>query len=1059
MKKLLSIALCILMIATLLPAVQPHAASAEETYTVTWLSDDGTLLTVTEVASGEVPVYPYELPTKGTESGYRFVFAEWSPNPVPATEDAAYTACFTSIELQPLNYGLYWDYSSGVLTIGGNGAMEDFYVYYSSSGTFSTPPWASVANQIIRINILDGVTSVGEKAFVGCESLNSISIADSVTSIRDSAFYGCTRLRSITMPCSINVSSGSFTDCSSPSSVHFTKGTGIWRTGSYSYMPWISTDSYGNYSLKTVVLDEGITNIGGYAFSNCAGLSSIQIPDSVTRIEAGAFYLCSGIQDVYYLGTQEQKEQTLGSQVLTSATWHYLPPQSIRLYAIPYKTTYELGEELDLTGARLQILYDEGIASTLNVTPEMVTGFDSSTLGIKELTITYKGLSTTFVLTVSHIPGEMVIENEVSPTCISEGSYDEVVYCTVCGEEISREHIVTPIDPSAHAPGEPVHENEVAPTFTEEGHYDEVVYCSLCEQELSRETIHIDQFPFEGTVVWNASDVKYRGSTPYVIANGSAQTPRFTVVCADGTVVDPENYDYEYRENTNAGTGYVFVTLKGDYIGDCRGHFKIYLPPTTATYVENTPYAIKITWNPVDGAAGYVIYRRAWSSTTNGWTEFKRWDNTTGTTYYDGHDDAHKVYAGTRYQYGVKAYFEQRTDPVTGALIGGNVGDNYNLGEVGPLKTTVRITARDLLTLTAGSNQLTAEWTASKNFTGYQIKYATDAGFTKNVKTVKIASPATSSTVLKSLNNGTLYYVTIRSYHEFEGMTYFGAWSNSLCVKPGSGMIVSPTHYRALLIGNNNYTSSPLYGCVNDVNAMAGMLNRLSMDYTGTVVKNARKATIIDQIRKTFAGATDSDVSLFYYSGHGVDAGGSGVNQGALVGVDGNIITMRELAAELSKFRGRIIVILDSCHSGAAIGKSQNADDVLDAFNDEVIEAFSGYYLETENPESGAKSGELKQSKFIVITAASITQSSLDGSFDGSGYRQGAFTAALIKGMGFAYPNGMYAVPLCFPADTNGDRKATLKELYTYAYNKAYSWTGSQRAQYYGNDNEVVFSR
>ena len=1021
MKKLLSVALCILMVAALLPAVQPHAASAE-----------------TSGQCGET---------------------------------------------------LYWEFdeNTGTLTITGSGDMDS----YNSE----TVPWASYRAQITEAVLPDGLTSICDYAFYQCTNLSEITIPDSVTSIGSSALSSCTGLVSITVPCS-SISPSAFSGCTAIANIHLTKGTGVmidyyayWAEGGidgstimlYCTSPW--------YELRknalTITLDEGIQNIGDSAFYSCTGLTEITIPDSVTSIGACAFYSCTGLseitipddvtsiggcafsgctglteitipdgvtsingstfencrgltsisigknirtiysyafpycnnlKDIYYHGTRRMRNSISiesANDCLISATWHYLMPVSIELTTLPDKLAYAEGEALDVTGGIITAYYDYSIVEEEALTENMVSGFDATAVGTQTLTVTFEGKTATFEVTVFH----------------------------------------------THIPGEPVHENEVEPTYTTPGYYDEVVYCTVCHAELSRETVQTDRLPFEGSITWNANDVKYRGSTPYVIANGSAQTPRFTVVCADGTVVDPENYDYEYRENTNAGTGYVFVTLKGDYIGDCRGHFKIYLPPTTATYVENTPYAIKITWNPVDGAAGYVIYRRAWSSTTNGWTEFKRWDNTTGTTYYDGHDDAHKVYAGTRYQYGVKAYFEQRTDPMTGALIGGNVGDNYNLGEVGPLKTTVRITARDLLTLTAGSNQLTAEWTASKNFTGYQIKYATDAGFTKNVKTVKIASPATSSTVLKSLNNGTLYYVTIRSYHEFEGMTYFGAWSNSLCVKPGSGMIVSPTHYRALLIGNNNYTSSPLYGCVNDVNAMAGMLNRLSMDYTGTVVKNARKATIIDQIRKTFAGATDSDVSLFYYSGHGVDAGGSGVNQGALVGVDGNIITMRELAAELSKFRGRIIVILDSCHSGAAIGKSQNADDVLDAFNDEVIEAFSGYYLETENLESGAKSGELKQSKFIVITAASITQSSYDGSFDGSGYRQGAFTAALIKGMGFAYPNGMYAVPLCFPADTNGDRKATLKELYTYAYNKAYSWTGSQRAQYYGNDNEVVFSR
>lgn len=40
-----------------------------------------------------------------------------------------------------------------------------------------------------------------------------------------------------------------------------------------------------------------------------------------------------------------------------------------------------------------------------------------------------------------HVPGEPVKENEVPATCTTAGSYDEVVYCTKCGEELSRKTI------------------------------------------------------------------------------------------------------------------------------------------------------------------------------------------------------------------------------------------------------------------------------------------------------------------------------------------------------------------------------------------------------------------------------------------------------------------------------------------------------------------------------------------------------------------------------------------------------------------------------------------
>ena len=87
---------------------------------------------------------------------------------------------------------------------------------------------------------------------------------------------------------------------------------------------------------------------------------------------------------------------------------------------------------------------------------------------------------------VAHTPGPIVIENVVDPTCTEGGSYDEVIYCSVCGEELSRETFTT--EAAGHVYGYPVIENEVDPTCTEDGSYDEVIYCDVCGEELSRET-------------------------------------------------------------------------------------------------------------------------------------------------------------------------------------------------------------------------------------------------------------------------------------------------------------------------------------------------------------------------------------------------------------------------------------------------------------------------------------------------------------------------------------------------------------------------------------------
>ena len=88
--------------------------------------------------------------------------------------------------------------------------------------------------------------------------------------------------------------------------------------------------------------------------------------------------------------------------------------------------------------------------------------------------------------TDEHTPAAAVEENRVEATCKDEGSYDEVIYCTVCEAELSR--VTKPIARlTTHTPGEPVKENEVPATCTENGSYDIAVYCTVCEAEISRD--------------------------------------------------------------------------------------------------------------------------------------------------------------------------------------------------------------------------------------------------------------------------------------------------------------------------------------------------------------------------------------------------------------------------------------------------------------------------------------------------------------------------------------------------------------------------------------------
>jgi uncharacterized repeat protein (TIGR02543 family) len=73
---------------------------------------------------------------------------------------------------------------------------------------------------------------------------------------------------------------------------------------------------------------------------------------------------------------------------------------SITITTPPTKTTYNIGDTLDLTGIVVTATYSDSTTETVSVSAENVSGFDSSTAGSKTLTVTYQGKIATFTVTV-----------------------------------------------------------------------------------------------------------------------------------------------------------------------------------------------------------------------------------------------------------------------------------------------------------------------------------------------------------------------------------------------------------------------------------------------------------------------------------------------------------------------------------------------------------------------------------------------------------------------------------------------------------------------------------
>ena len=83
---------------------------------------------------------------------------------------------------------------------------------------------------------------------------------------------------------------------------------------------------------------------------------------------------------------------------------------------------------------------------------------------------------------------EIVIDEAVPATCTEKG-LTEGKHCSKCGEVLLAQ---TEVSALGHTAADAVKENEIAPTCTTTGSYDSVVYCSVCDAEISRETITVD---------------------------------------------------------------------------------------------------------------------------------------------------------------------------------------------------------------------------------------------------------------------------------------------------------------------------------------------------------------------------------------------------------------------------------------------------------------------------------------------------------------------------------------------------------------------------------------
>lgn len=197
-----------------------------------------------------------------------------------------------------------WEfYENGMLRIWGVGDMYD-----NEYDNPYTPGYLTYKEKILCVEIEDGVTSVGSRAFWGCENLTAVTLGRDIQKINWGAFRECTKLRSINIPNKVReIGDTAFFECSGLQNI--TLPYGVTMIGCDAFLgcsnlqnvilpETISGELDAVFSdctnLETINIPEGVTKLR-YTFNNCRSLKKIKIPSSVEKLELGVFDNCTSL--------------------------------------------------------------------------------------------------------------------------------------------------------------------------------------------------------------------------------------------------------------------------------------------------------------------------------------------------------------------------------------------------------------------------------------------------------------------------------------------------------------------------------------------------------------------------------------------------------------------------------------------------------------------------------------------------------------------------------------------------------------------------------------------
>jgi len=279
-----------------------------------------------------------------------------------------------------------------------------------------------------------------------------------------------------------------------------------------------------------------------------------------------------------------------------------------------------------------------------------------------------------------------------------------------------------------------------------------VVPTEYSEGERLRTCTKCEQTKIEIVTSIKRATVSGLGSMLYT---GNAVTPTPVVKIYDKSLEIGKDYKVSYKNNINVGTATVTITGKGNYYGTMTKTFKIISGVTSKVRLTNVASGIKVSWEKVEGAKYYKVYRgNTWFATTS---------------KLEATDTGVKANNGIKYTYKVVATTTKNDS--SGDSAKNRTSTGYRLIPVG------------IKTLTSPSaGKMTVTYDKNAKSSGYVVRYSLYSDM-NDAKVITVSGADTVSRTFGGLTKGKTYYVQVRTYKFENGTRYYSGYCTTKSIK------------------------------------------------------------------------------------------------------------------------------------------------------------------------------------------------------------------------------------------------------------------------------------